>query len=636
MLENVKESVQTPAAFLEYLDGPNNTVKHIDFNDQLTGFSKNIDCHHVCQQHDMEALKALADQCLKDAHYLHDNNPPQTALFCVLSQALLATSVMSNLRTWAWMNLKPQLKSQGKVNTDVQAIEAEWAQHHSHFSKINPLLFLKAWGYFKQGQLRFQLECDALSQQIEKEILKAFQLSSSHPWLDEFIAYVKKTFMIEKLTRELLALSYDQMVTHVMPLLGTQFRQIFRQEQLGTTPLLLIYPHGKSGIMLLVINQQGETIDNSMIYPYAPDYDEEQALVHFSKLMMKYPNEHVVWMIKPETRKPIQTLIDKFRQRYPDLPWTLHGLPNSLSQILVKTKTPQVEDVVKIGHFAQNPAEILANINCLELLPALYKHLPHAKIQCLWTTLLQEYLMLSGLDIQHASPALLSASQLFSPEDIKKIIDVRDSTPVESILSMQHLLGLDNEDQAYLASICQTLGLAHMTERLDYPASKLKDPSARLKKLLQVYHQFKKHALIYDPKTFPSLEQIPKHQPFFGVITKIMPYGAFIDLGHGLEGLLHHSTLIHGMAPDLKLILHEGDTIKVEWLNYDAKQKRLSLKYHGDYYIPKTETAHKKPSKKPAEKPIQAPSENKQNKDRTPSAMALAFAKLKEQATNQQ
>ncbi|NDH09108.1 MAG: S1 RNA-binding domain-containing protein [Gammaproteobacteria bacterium] len=669
MLEKVKEPVQMPSAFLEYyVDGPENskhTVKQLNFSEQLIGFSKTIDRHHVCQNHDNEQLKPVLDKCLKDPKHLLDNSIPKDVLFSALAQELLATPLMSNLRTWAWTNLELQIKSQGKANANVQAIESEWSQQRAHFPKLNPLLMLKAWGYFKQGQVQFNLEGEILSHQIEKEILSTFKLSQSHTWLSEFIAYVKERYILAKLTRELVALSYDQMVSQVLPLLATQFRQILRQEKLGTKPLLLIYPHGKSGIMLLVINKHGEMIDDSMIYPFAPDYDEEQALVHFSKLMMRYPNEHVVWMIKPETRKAIQTLVDKFRQRYPDLPWTLHGLPNSLSQILVKTKTPQTEDVAKIGHFAQNPAEILANINCLDLIPPLFKHLPHAKIQSLWTRLLQEYLLFSGLDIQQASPALLKASQLFTPEDIKKIIDSRASNPIESKTSLQQLLGQDteefrsiaafvrithstnaldnsfflNEDQAYLESVCQALGLQGISELLDYPAFKLKEPCHRFKKLLQVYQQFKKNAAIYDKKAYLDLEQIPKHQPFFGSVTKIMPYGAFIDLGHGLEGLLHHSTLIHGMAPDLKLILNEGDTIKVEWLNYDANQKRLSLKYHGDYFITKTETFKKspiKPQKEQVNKDIQKTTANKQHKDNTPTAMALAFAKLKASPTDHQ
>ena len=111
-----------------------------------------------------------------------------------------------------------------------------------------------------------------------------------------------------------------------------------------------------------------------------------------------------------------------------------------------------------------------------------------------------------------------------------------------------------------------------------------------------------------------------------------MPYGAFIDLGYGLEGLLHHSAFIHGLTPDPKLMLNEGDVIKVEWLHYDANQKRLSLKYHGDYFIPKTEMLKKtlvKPQK------ISANQHKKESLlNNTPTAMALAFAKLKEPPSN--
>jgi transcriptional accessory protein Tex/SPT6 len=419
------------------------------------------------------------------------------------------------------------------------------------------------------------------------------------------------------------------------------------------------------------MNKHGEMIDESMIYPFAPDYDEEQALIHFSKLMMKYPNEHVVWMIKPETRKSIQSLLDKFQQRYPDLPWALHGIPNLLSHLLVKTKTPQTEDVIKIGLFAQKPAEIWANINCLDLISPLFKNLPHAQIQDLWTSLLQEHLLFSGLDIQKAPPALLKAAQLFSHEEIKKIVDSRATHPFKSKACLQALLEKSeqefapisvfirvenstnefdnsfflNEDKEYIDSLCQQLELHHLAELLNYPSFKLKTPETpqlnRLKKLLQIYQQFNKHAAIYNKKTYPILDQIPKHHPFFGLVTKIMPYGAFIDLGYGLEGLLHHSAFIHGLTPDPKLMLNEGDTIKVEWLNYDANQKRLSLKYHGDYFIPKTDMPKKtllKPQKEHAAQKNPKITANQHKKtgslSNAPTAMALAFAKLKEPSSD--
>lgn len=678
MVEKVKEHVQMPAVFMAYYldatESHKNPINYLDFNEQLAGFSKTIDLSNVCKNHDIAELKKIAHHCLQQTSDAQESSISKDALFSVLAQELLASPLMNNLRTWAWTNLELQLKTNAKSSEQLKTLVLEWSQHDAHFHKLNPILLLKAWSFFKQGQLLFNLDCEVLSSQIETEVLNTFQLSATHDWLNAFIAQFKKIYILPKLTCELLALAYDLMVPSVMPLVRCQFRQILRQEKIGNKPLLLIYPHGKSGVMMLVMNKYGDMIDESMIYPFAPDYDEEQALVHFSKLMMKYPNEHVVWMLKSETRKPIQSLLDKFKQRYPDLSWKLHGLPNLLSHLLVKTKTPQTEDVLKIGHLAQNPSEILATLNSIDLIDPILKNLPHEQIKAEWTTLFQEHLLFSGLDIQKASPTLLKASELFSTEDIKKIVETRETNPFNSKSSVQKLIEKTDQefnpisvfirinnsndpfensffvahDKAYIENICQQLTLHDMSELLNYPAFKLKafeaTPSSsfnRLKKLLHVYQQFNKHAEIYDKKIYANLEEIPRHKPFLGVVTKIMPYGAFIDLGYGLEGLLHHSALIQGLSPDPKLILTEGDTIKVEWLNYDAQQKRLSFKYHADYFIPQHEFSKKPPigaKKEEREKKVQKTNANKPQKtnilNNTPTAMALAFAKLKEPSNN--
>lgn len=62
-----------------------------------------------------------------------------------------------------------------------------------------------------------------------------------------------------------------------------------------------------------------------------------------------------------------------------------------------------------------------------------------------------------------------------------------------------------------------------------------------------------------------------------GVIQSIKPYGAFVDLGKGMSGLLHISQISFDRITNVGSILSEGDKLKVMILSQDKDRGRMSL-----------------------------------------------------------
>ena len=54
-----------------------------------------------------------------------------------------------------------------------------------------------------------------------------------------------------------------------------------------------------------------------------------------------------------------------------------------------------------------------------------------------------------------------------------------------------------------------------------------------------------------------------------GRVLSVVPFGAFVDLGHGVHGLLHMSEW-HGEPA-------EGDTLRLRIIEVDAERQRVSL-----------------------------------------------------------
>lgn len=88
-------------------------------------------------------------------------------------------------------------------------------------------------------------------------------------------------------------------------------------------------------------------------------------------------------------------------------------------------------------------------------------------------------------------------------------------------------------------------------------------------------------ALERKEKAAKLKQTITEGQVVDGVVRKIMPYGAFVDLG-GLDGLLHASDITHdrGMLMGEKAIakhITEGQPIRVQVLKVDLENDRISL-----------------------------------------------------------
>lgn len=62
-----------------------------------------------------------------------------------------------------------------------------------------------------------------------------------------------------------------------------------------------------------------------------------------------------------------------------------------------------------------------------------------------------------------------------------------------------------------------------------------------------------------------------------GTVSAVQVYGAFIDLGSGVNGLLHVSQISHDHVASIDKVLAAGDKVKVLVLTHDRERGRISL-----------------------------------------------------------
>ncbi len=62
-----------------------------------------------------------------------------------------------------------------------------------------------------------------------------------------------------------------------------------------------------------------------------------------------------------------------------------------------------------------------------------------------------------------------------------------------------------------------------------------------------------------------------------GAVTKVVTFGAFVEIMDGVEGLVHISELAHHHVENPREVVEPGQTVKVKILEIDSERRRLSL-----------------------------------------------------------
>ena len=82
--------------------------------------------------------------------------------------------------------------------------------------------------------------------------------------------------------------------------------------------------------------------------------------------------------------------------------------------------------------------------------------------------------------------------------------------------------------------------------------------------------------LIEDPM-ISTMGALEVGETTTGTVTKLAAFGAFVDIGGGIEGLIHISELSHQRIKSAKDAVKEGEVITVRVLSHDPATRRISL-----------------------------------------------------------
>lgn len=130
-------------------------------------------------------------------------------------------------------------------------------------------------------------------------------------------------------------------------------------------------------------------------------------------------------------------------------------------------------------------------------------------------------------------------------------------------------------------------GLIHISdmsyERIKHPSEVIKEGQQVTVKVLKI--DTSQHPpriglglkqTMEDP-TVAARASMKEGDTVSGRVTKLMPFGAFVELSPGVEGLIHISELAHDRVHDVRKVVKQDEIVTVKVLSIDPSSKRIAL-----------------------------------------------------------
>lgn len=161
-------------------------------------------------------------------------------------------------------------------------------------------------------------------------------------------------------------------------------------------------------------------------------------------------------------------------------------------------------------------------------------------------------------------------------------------------------------------------GLLHVSQlgwaRVKHPSEMLQEGQRIQVKIQKIDPATRRLGLSYrelmeNPWTNAE-RNYPVHSTAHGKVTKLMEFGAFVELEPGIEGLVHISELSHKRVWRVSDVVEEGQEVDVAILSVDANAQRISLSMKSLLAKEEPKAGQSEedeaplPAKKPPKKPV--------------------------------
>jgi uncharacterized protein len=467
----------------------------------------------------------------------------------------------------------------------------------------------------------------------QEAVITYFRPDRRSPFFDQLNLAIRdaaERLLLPAIERDVRRALTEKAGQHAISVFAANLRALLSQPPLDGHVVLGIDPGFRTGCKVAVVDATGKLLDTATIYPHEPQKRRVEALHTLQALAARYQVTLVTIGNGTASRETEQLVVELIQSGAGALHYLItneSGASVYSASPLARAELPDLDvamrGAVSIGRRVQDPLAELVKIDPKSIGVGLYQHdVDQGDLARALTSVVESVVNQVGVDVNTASPALLTYVAGVGPKLAERIVQTREENgPFKNRAQLKKVPGLgpkafeqsagflrirgaENpldasaihpESYAIAEAVLQRAGASPRT-----PPAQRQAALERLRKerplpalagelgagqptLEDIFEQLDRPGR--DPREdMPApvlrsdilkMEDLAPGMCLKGTVRNVVDFGAFVDVGVKQDGLLHRSQVPPGVTVQV------GDVLDVEILRVEAERSRIALKWPG-------------------------------------------------------
>ena len=450
-------------------------------------------------------------------------------------------------------------------------------------------------------------------------------------WLAEVCQWTWRLKAHPHISAELLMQLREEAEAEAIKIFGRNLRELLLAAPAGPKAVLGLDPGIRTGCKVAVVDATGKLLETATIYPHQPRNDWQGSLATLARMVVQHNVELISignGTASRESDKLAAEVIKLVAAKMPDrnlakIVVSEAGASVYSASALAAAEFPELDvslrGAVSIARRLQDPLAELVKIDPKSIGVGQYQH--DVNQRALARSLdasVEDCVNAVGVDVNTASAPLLARVSGLNNVTAKNIVEYRDANGpfrnrktirkvprlgdktfeqaagflrindgdnpldrsavhpeaypvVERILAR---IGKGIVDVMGQPAVLKTLSAAEFTDK-QFGLPTVRDILAELEKPGRDPRPEFKTATFHEG--VESIADLQRNMILEGVVTNVVAFGAFVDIGVHQDGLVHVSAMANRFVKDPHEFVKPGRIVKVKVMEVDVKRQRISL-----------------------------------------------------------
>jgi len=446
-------------------------------------------------------------------------------------------------------------------------------------------------------------------------------------WLQETVRQAWRRRLRPRLGRDLMRRLWERAEQDAIRVFSCNLRDLLLAAPAGSRPIMGLDPGLRTGVKVAVIDRTGKMVDAATIYPHPPHDQWDRAAEVLAELCRRHAVE-LVGIGNGTAARETRRLVDELIRCNAQLGLTAvmvneAGASVYSASALASAELPQVDvslrGAVSIARRLQDPLAELVKIDPQSIGVGQYQHdVDQSQLAHALDGVVEDCVNAVGVDVNTASAPLLARVSGLNAGLAERIVAYREENG--RFRDRQQLRGVprlgektfeqaagflripdgDNpldasavHPEAYPVverivevtgrSVQRLIGDADFLRTLEareFVDGQFGEPTVR-DILAELEKPGRDPRREFKTATFKegveALEDLEPGMRLEGVVTNVVRFGAFVDIGVHRDGLVHISEMSEGYVRDPHDVVRAGQVVRVRVLEVDPVRQRIAL-----------------------------------------------------------